>query len=127
MLESLLAMIMILSDNASNLFLSSHDATNFRKHTDELLLSYTELAKQADDERLLLWKVVPKHHWLWHLAQKAKHLCPRVSCCMLDEDYVGKQKLVVAACVQGTRLEDVPASVMIKNMWAMHFANETVG
>ena len=69
LLETQLAMLNLLNDNSGNLFLTPADAHHFRKHTDDLLFLYTELAKQADREGLLLWKVVPKHHWLWHLAQ----------------------------------------------------------
>ena len=44
---------------------------------------------------------------------------------MLDEDFDGEQKLVVAASVQGTSSENVPMSVMAKNRWAMHFQHST--
>ena len=40
---------------------------------------------------------------------------------MPDEDYVGQQKRIVAASVQGTPVEDVPVAVMAKVAWAMHF------
>ena len=103
LLEHLLAMVMILIANSSRILLSAADSTDVRNHTDEVLGLSTALAQHVDDEGFLLWKVVPKHHWLWHLAQKADHLNPGVGRCTLDEDFVGKQKLAVAACVQGTR------------------------
>ena len=40
---------------------------------------------------------------------------------MVDEDYVGRIKLIVGACVSGTSLEEVPASVITKIMWTQHF------
>ena len=117
-------MISILKENAGNLFLPEDDGIQFRENTDKFLKGYTALARKADNDALYLWKMVPKFHWLWHLADKSRYLNPRANACMLDEDFVGKKKVVVAACVQGTALEDVPVAVMAKTRWIMHFAND---
>ena len=77
--------------------------------------------EKADRDGDLLWQLVPKHHWQWHLAQQACWVNPRVSACMIDEDFVGQLKTIVGACVQGTPLEEVPMSVVTKVVWTMHF------
>ena len=45
---------------------------------------------------------------------------------MIDEEYVGKLKAVVAASVQGTPMEIVPQKVAEKMRWIMHFLAEDV-
>ena len=92
----------ILSDHSGNLFLPVAAAERFKKVVDDVLRLYTVLANKADGEGLLLWSVVPKHHWLWHLASKSALLNPRAGCCMVDEDYVGQIKHIVASSVTGS-------------------------
>ena len=43
-----------------------------------------------------------RHHWLWHLASKSALLSPKAGCCMVDEDYVGQIKHIVASSVTGS-------------------------
>ena len=117
------AMCNILSANAADLFLSNDQAISFGRHNDALLDLYTQLARKADEAGELLWKMLPKHNWQCHVSQKARWLNPRASACMIDEDFVGHQKLIVGASVHGTPPEDVPMAVMAKAAWTMHFAN----
>jgi hypothetical protein len=57
---------------------------------DALLQHWALLSRQSVERNLNLWHVVPKHHYLWHLAQEASHLNPRMSWCYANEDFVGK-------------------------------------
>ena len=92
------AMISILKENAGNLFLPDDDGIQFRRHTDQFLNCYTALARQADIDGWYLWKLVPKVHWLWHLADKSRFLNPRANACMLDEDPIRACTYVVCCC-----------------------------
>ena len=65
----------------------------------EACLQYwTFLAKVSIDQDKTLWNVVPKHHYLWHLAEEASHLNPRMSWCYSNEDWVGRMAVVGCAC-----------------------------
>jgi len=112
----------ILSDNSGQCFLPEVDAVHFANLINDMLLVYTKLANKADEDGLLLWPFTPKWHWLYHMAQRAVYLNPRVSSCFLDEDYVNRVKIIVGASVFGTPAALVPMKVADKIRWTMHFA-----
>ena len=90
----------ILADNAAHPFLPVNAAEDLKQHIELYLYKYSILAQDADDAEELLWPVVPKHHWLWHLGERCMYLNPRRGCTLVDEDFVGKIKVIVAASVQ---------------------------
>ena len=57
------------------------------------------------------YDVRPKHHWAWHLFERCAYLHPRIGNCLLDEDYVGKMKLVVKASTHNNQLHRIPRRV----------------
>ena len=59
-----------------------------------LLAHYSWLAKSSVDNGVMLWAVVPKHHYMWHLAQEAKDMNPRMTWCYANEDVVGKLAVI---------------------------------
>ena len=67
--------------------------------------------------------MTPKWHWFYHFGQKAALINPRLTSCMIDEDYVGLISVIVGASVQGTAMHRVPEKVAEKITWAMHFEN----
>ena len=54
------------------------------------LQHWSLLSRLSLERNIKLWHVVPKHHYLWHLAEEARHLNPRMSWCYANEDFVGK-------------------------------------
>ena len=112
----------ILKDNASNIFLSSVDATSLVTNIDIVLEAYSLLANEADDTAQLLWSLPPKAHWLYHLGQRAHFMNPRVGACLIDEEYVGALKIIVGKAAHATAAEVVPCKVMERMRWAMEFA-----
>ena len=68
------------------------------------LATYARLAIQADADVKLLWKTLPKHHWMWHLFYRCRYLHPRAGSCASDEDFVGRHKKIVCACSSGYKL-----------------------
>ena len=107
MLRALVDLQAILHDSRHLPILPIAHALKFRDLVRGFLKDYALLANSADREKASLYSLVPKHHWLWHLADRALFINPRRSCCLLDEDYVGKIKLVVASCAFGTPLHNV--------------------
>ena len=110
-----------LSDNAYEPFLPEADALLVMERVEDFLRDYSLLANAADEGGLLLFNVVPKHHWLWHFGYKAWFLNPRKGNCCLDEDYVGVVKDIVQSCTHGTPVQKTPCSVMEKLRWGQHF------
>ena len=113
----------ILATHSKDPFLPVKKATDFAEITDLLLKKWSILSKNASDRNELLWPMVPKHHWLWHLAQRAMFLNPRVGNCAVDEDAVGRWKDIVAACANGTPAHKIPERFMEKMLWGMQILN----
>ena len=125
-LKHQLAFQKILSDYADDNFLPPMVAKSLMSETLAHLQAYSALVNWADAEKLCLFSMVPKHHWLVHLAQRAFYLNPRRGNTLVDEDFVGRWKKVVAASAHGTEAHAVPLKTMEKYRWGMHFL-QTVG
>ena len=123
-LGHLCSMQAILSDHAKETFLPIDDAIEFRTQVELFVKKYSLLANMADDAKDLLFAMIPKFHFLFHLALRAFHLNPRKANCALDEDYVGKCKVVVASSVHATPAHRVPEKVNEKQRWLLHLINE---
>ena len=50
------------------------------------LVCYQWLARAANDDGRMLWSVVNKHHFWWHLAAQAKFLNPTMVWTYMPED-----------------------------------------
>ena len=61
--------------------LPRHVATKLKTYIDVLLAHYAWLAKNALEENQYQRRVVPKHHYMWHVGKEAMHLSPRMSWC----------------------------------------------
>ena len=66
---------------------------------------------------MMLFKILPKHHYYWHLLMRCRFHHPMIGCCLLDEDFVGRMKFVGASCARGTALHKIPEKVMEKWRW----------
>jgi hypothetical protein len=62
------------------------------------LLMYNALAANAYGEGRMLWKTIPKHHALTHVAYDGHGTNPRAVHCYLDEDMVGRTKKIYIKC-----------------------------
>jgi hypothetical protein len=107
----------ILSEHSEKTHLPRAAAESLRSKVHQWLREYSALASQSDREGKLLFALVPKHHYLYHLADRALWLNPRRSCCFVDEDFVGVLKNVVAASSFGSEPHHVPGKVMEKYVW----------
>ena len=68
---------------------------------------------------MLLFSVVPKLHWMWHMGFKAKFLNPRRGATFIDEDFVKHMKKVAGKGVSGTPMHLVPSVVTKKYRWGL--------
>eukprot|EP00974_Lingulodinium_polyedra_P009748 934489-Lingulodinium_polyedra.AAC.1 len=95
-------------------------ATKFKQLVNSFLKDYSLLANMADREKKLVFAVTPKFHWLWHLGDRSQYLNPRKGNTMLDEDFVGQSKDIVAACASGTEAHRVPAKFVERYSWGKY-------
>ena len=110
----------VLHAHASEVFLPPPSCKRFEALVVTFLQDYSILANMADREGKLLFSVTIKFHYLHHLAQRAWFLNPRKGCCMIDEDFVGQCKDLVAACCHGTEAHMVPLRFTERYCWGMY-------
>ena len=111
----------IISDHKLDMFFPLETSDHFMANVDAFLHNYTRLANLATRDHELLWNIVPKHHWLWHLSRRSKYLNPKRGDTSLDEDFLGHLKHVVSSSSAGTPLHLVSQQVLTKYMWCLHF------
>ena len=87
--------------------------------TERMVNAYSWLATQADAKGLLVFSLVPKLHWVWHMANKAIYSNPRRVACWLDEDHMKHLKRLATSCTHGGARHLVPAAMLKKLRWAM--------
>ena len=76
-LETQIDIQTILHIHRDDTFLPVKVANRLRDCVDRFLSLYQGLAHASDQRKDLLFNLVPKLHWLWHLGQKAIFLNPR--------------------------------------------------
>ena len=120
LLELLLEITNLIDKYAHELFMSREDSKSLQATIDEFLKTYCSLCDSADRDEEPLWNMVPKFHWLWHLADRSFWLSPRRGACWIDETFVGIMKRIAAACVRRMQLHEVPTAIMRKWRWGRH-------
>ena len=103
---------------AHGLFLEKVDSDRLLVCTEKFLLHYNWLATEAMKKGCLTWSVVPKFHFLWHIAFFSRYNSPRAYWCYAFEDFVGKVQGFGMACVVGTPMHMVPAKIFQNYMMA---------
>ena len=74
--------------------LPAHIAKKLVKDIDRLLIYISHLSRESMLNNVMRWYIVPKHHYLWHLANEAADLNPRMSWCYSNEDFVGQKSII---------------------------------
>ena len=126
-LDDLCTVQEILDEDPTSLFLGAGRPAALMSAVDSMFKFYTRLANHADAKGDLLWSMVPKFHWLWHLSRRSQYLHPRRGACLLDEDFVGKLKLITKMCTSSTPLHRVPTAVAEKYRWGMYVLTSSMG
>lgn len=83
---------------------TAHQKAEFGKCIENALLANNALASEAAEQGRRLWKLLPKHHALTHIAFDFE-LNPRRVQCYADEDMVGRAKRLYVRCHGGTAPE----------------------
>jgi hypothetical protein len=109
----------ILDNHKHDMFFSDENVDSFVMVTDRVLQTYSVLANEATARGELLFSVVPKFHWLWHLANRSQHLNPRRVSCFIDEDVFKHVKKLASSCCESNALHLVPGQLILKYRWAL--------
>jgi hypothetical protein len=115
-----------LQANRLDLHMDLASCSRLQRDVLTLLVTYQELAVQADAAGKLLWNFPMKFHWLWHLGQRCKFLNPAAGNTMIDEDFAGRMKTLTSACSAGSQLHNMSVKAMEKYRWAMHFMTKSM-
>lgn len=79
---------------------------------ERLLLHYNYLTQQALSQGHLLYNLVVKHHFLWHVADQSKWLNPRSSWAYSYENFIGKIGTCARSLVFSTPPHLVPTKLV---------------
>ena len=96
MMRHLVALQHMLHTHASKPILPLEVARQFHNRVNDFLHCYSLLANSSDREGVLLFSIVPKHHWSTHMVDSAIHINPRNANCswriITDSDHMIKLK-----------------------------------
>ena len=93
------------------LFLSNAAATELLTCCEAFMQHYSWLAADSMEKGLLRYNVVPKLHYLWHIAYLSRFQNPKAVSCYSFEDFVGRIQRICRSCTQGTAMHKVPHKV----------------
>ena len=79
---------------AHGLFLPMVASDRLLVCVERFLLHYNWLAVEAMAAGRMIWAMVPKFHFLWHIAYFARFNSPSASWCYAFEDFVGKCRVL---------------------------------
>ena len=100
--RSLLRIHRIFAEN--NLFLSDEAAAEALECADDFLMQNNFLLQKSLEKGFLLYHMVSKTHFMWHITFFAKWQNPRWAACFEFEDMMGKIKLCAQNAMAGTSL-----------------------
>ena len=84
-----------------NLFFTDDEAINFQFAIYRFLSHYVWLSKYSLEQGYLLWNIVPKMHYLCHVALQAAFCTPRFVHNYKEESFVGRLVKIYASCAKG--------------------------
>ena len=82
--------------------------------TEAFLAHYAWLSNHAVEQEKLLYHGAYKFHELFHIAEDAKYLSPRISLTLTGEDFMGKISTMAGSCAKGVGVTDMAQAVMQK-------------
>ena len=124
MMEAMLEVQRILHDTANELFVPLDECARIETLVDVFLLEYQKLAYATDMAKKWLWSNPAKFHFLWHWSRRVKFIHPRRTNCFLDEDFVGRLKILAQACASGASLESMLKNLFAKYKYALHLMGQ---
>ena len=84
------------------------------------LASYGFLNREAETRNRLLYNMVPKVHYAWHLAYNFRFMNPRYTWTYKCESWVGRISKIAASCSHGVRLTRLTMPLSEKYWYYVH-------
>jgi len=106
--------------HTGSIILSDDEFQVMKKAAKVFLNQYTYLSRLALDDAKMVYNVVPKFHYFYHLVMHARWTNPRFAWCYGGEDLVGKISTLGMSCTRGTAVYNVPEKLMSKYRLAVH-------
>ena len=100
-------------------FLSDDEANSCKQHVEEFLLAYNWLVCFRRDKAQMVYNFTTKMRFLWHMADLAKFLSPKLVWCYEFEDYVGTIKRSALAAMPGSSLQKIGRKVIDNTLFVM--------
>ena len=110
----------VLHGHSEETFLPTDVSKRFTSLVNTFLKEYTLLVNWADGQNKLLFSCSVKFHYFHHLGARAAFLNPRKGNTMVDEDFAGQCKHLVAACAHGTKAQVVPLKFAERYCWGTY-------
>jgi hypothetical protein len=107
----------ILDDNADQYKLPPIAADAFAEATLTYVQAQNRLANWGGSR---LFNLTMKHHYLVHIAARAKFLNPRLGWCFLGEDFMGHMRELAASCLAGVPRGLRSKKIATKMVLALH-------
>ena len=84
------------------------------------LQRYEFLSQWAQAVGRNIFRIVFKHHTLWHLVENSQYLIPKYHWCFKSEDFVGRISRLAHSVSMGVRSTRLSLKLMFKYMVLMH-------
>lgn len=111
----------IITQHSRDALLPRDAAEQLRKNAKSFFTGRRGFGEGRRQQNVLLWNATPKLHWYDHLAERAMFLNPRVGSTFLDEDFMGRLKVLVHSCSFGVAAHEAPLKAAAMYRWVQHF------
>ena len=98
----------------ADMFLRAEEITAFKHAVQKFESHYNYLAVNGARRGLFMFNIVPKHHYLQHLALQSELLNPRFVQNYKEEGFVGRVTTLYASCSQGPYKDRIQRTCLCK-------------
>ena len=85
----------------------------------QMNIGTTKLCQIFHKRALFLFNFVPKHHYLFHLAQAGRHMSPKMGWCYQGEDLMNAVKVMAQGSFRGTYPRNLGNKILAKYVFAL--------
>ena len=101
-------------------FMSMAAAQDCLREMEGVLSHYAWLHWKAEAAGKLLYNMVPKFHYAWHLAYDARWMNPRFKWTYKTESWIGHVSHIGSSCAHGTRVSKISVPLGFKYRLYVH-------
>ena len=104
----------VLVDSMNTFKIDESQGKALEKLVYDLNVGTTKLCHFFTQQGLFLFNFLPKNHYLFHLAQRGRHMSPKLSWCYQGEDLMQKIKKLAQSCFSGTLPRNLGSKIISK-------------